>query len=85
VAVLLRTLPIEARLARRPGDELVWTMDTELLARVVDEVSILAADRRRRAPVQTPRPTSVTRAGQGKGVRSLVAQAAAQGRVRVTG
>lgn len=33
-----------------------WTTETELLAQLIEEVSILAADRRRDKPTSIPRP-----------------------------
>lgn len=42
-----------------------WPAHLELLAQVVEEVSVLAADHRRRKPRQVPRPASATRRGGG--------------------
>jgi hypothetical protein len=33
-----------------------WTVNTELLAQLIEEVSILASDRRRETPTSIPRP-----------------------------
>lgn len=33
-----------------------WTIETELLAKIFEEISILAAERRRKKPVELPRP-----------------------------
>lgn len=87
--MLIRTLPAEARLAREAGDEAVWTVETELLTCVLEEVSVLAADHRRKRPLEIPRPGAVQRArdrsgggAQARGLRGLVAVAADAGRLR---
>jgi hypothetical protein len=88
--VLLRGLPAEARLGRVAGDEVVWTTDTEILACLLEEVSVLSADRRRRQPLQIGRPVTIQRAsdarGAGKnrarGVTGLMSVASGAGRVR---
>lgn len=52
---LVRTTPeIRKRLAAAKD----WTMDTELLAQLIEEVSILAADFRRKKPREVDRPDS---------------------------
>lgn len=33
-----------------------WTVETELLAQLIEEVSVLAADMRRKKPREVPRP-----------------------------
>jgi hypothetical protein len=81
LVVLLRTLPVNARLARVSGDEMPWTMETELLARTVDELGLLTADhRRKKPPEQVRRPASMS---TGTGLRSVLDQAARSGRIRV--
>lgn len=85
--MLLRALPAEARLSRLPGDEVAWSTDTELLARLVEEVSVLAADKRRKKPLEVPRPRSVIAVAESsrskvRGLRGLTQFAAEQGRVR---
>jgi hypothetical protein len=88
LAALIRTLPAEARLARIPGDDVKWTVETELLACIVEEVSVLAADRRRRKPLEIPRPGSINQARDQssgtkvRGLRGLLQVAADAGRVR---
>lgn len=66
---LIQTLP-EERERRREGGE--WGTDTELLAQVVELMSVLASDHRTRKPVEVPRPAWVrapkrmrTRGGNG--------------------
>lgn len=50
---LVRTTLAEREQLRQMRD---WTTDTELLAQLVEEVSILAAERRRKSPREVPRP-----------------------------
>lgn len=38
-----------------------WTLDHELLAQIKEEVSILAAEHRRKKPVEVPRPDHARR------------------------
>lgn len=38
-----------------------WTLDHELLAQIKEEISILAAEHRRKKPVEVPRPDHVRR------------------------
>lgn len=61
-------------------------METELLARVVEEVSVLAADQRRRKPITVPRPVSAQpeKKTVKRGFAAAVGDAARRGRVRVT-
>jgi hypothetical protein len=40
-----------------------WTTEMELLAQVIEEVSVLAADHRRKEPRLVPRPGHVQRGG----------------------
>lgn len=41
-----------------------WTVETELLAQIREDLSVLAADRRRRQVVEVPRPDHLTRQGR---------------------
>ncbi|WP_086685962.1 hypothetical protein [Streptomyces pseudogriseolus] len=71
-------------------------MTNELLAQLIEEVSILAADRRRREPLTVPRPDAVTDAApvpRGNspraqppmtGHRKMLAAAARRGMVQVS-
>lgn len=49
-------LPDEARCRREDPDEPRWGVLEELIAQVVEEVSVLAAERRRPEPRKIPRP-----------------------------
>jgi hypothetical protein len=53
---LIRGLPEDALLARPMGQGEAWTRTHELLASVVEVVSVSAADRRLKKPLQVPRP-----------------------------
>jgi len=46
-----------------------WTTDHELLAQIKEEVSILAAEYRRKKPVEVPRPEHLRRSTRRKPVR----------------
>lgn len=60
---------------------MAWTIETELLARAVDELGLLAAERRHKTPPKpVQRPAWVT--GQTRGLRSILAKAALAGRIR---
>lgn len=83
MALYMRTLPAEARLSRRPGDNTEWSLNTELLAQLVEVVSVFAADRRLKKPVELKRPDSVTPEKAPVGVEAAFAAAKAAGRVRV--
>jgi hypothetical protein len=83
VALLLRTLPPEARLSRRSGDDSAWDPQTELLAQLVEVMSVSAAGRQLRKPVQVPRPEWMRPAGTKRGFRDVIAAAQVAGRVRV--
>jgi hypothetical protein len=48
-------------LRERLMQERSWTISTELLAQLVEEVSILAADHRRKKPREVPRPDHLKR------------------------
>jgi hypothetical protein len=37
-----------------------WTLTVELLAQLIEEVSVLAADHRRKQPREVPRPDHMT-------------------------
>ncbi|WP_406153247.1 hypothetical protein OG217_05860 [Streptomyces sp. NBC_01023] len=52
--VLIDGLPEESRIQSAQING--WTKETELLAQLIEEVSILAADRRREEPTSIPRP-----------------------------
>ncbi|WP_330335708.1 hypothetical protein OHS33_38670 (plasmid) [Streptomyces sp. NBC_00536] len=52
--MLLDGLPQESRVASSPIGG--WTPHTELLAQLIEEVSVLAADRRRESPRTIARP-----------------------------
>ena len=87
MAVLLRSLPAEARLSRLPGDEVVWTSSEELLARLLEETSVLVADKRRKQPLEIPRPLTVSQVEEqakpkARGLSGLLAIANETGRVR---
>lgn len=43
-----------------------WSIDTELLAQLIEEVSILAAEQRRRKPREVRRPDFLRRNSAGK-------------------
>jgi hypothetical protein len=77
-----------------------WTVLNELLAQLIEEVSLLAADRRRREPLTVNRPSALTEAAavpQGNspraqqqpppmtGHRKMLAAAARRGMVQVSG
>jgi hypothetical protein len=47
-----------------------WTADTELLAKIFEEISILAAEHRRKKPVQIPRPDHLRPRARRKSVRA---------------
>lgn len=49
-------LPDSAPSKREDPDEPVWGATEELLAQVVEEVSVLVADKRRKDPRTLPRP-----------------------------
>lgn len=62
----MRGLPDDALVRTTPEQrsQEKWTVEMELLAQVVEEVSVLASDRRRKKPVQVPRPDHLTRKGR---------------------
>lgn len=72
-----------------------WTVEHELLAQIKEEVSILAAEHRRKKPVEVPRPAHLrsgrrkpVRAGEStsEGIRHAIGVLQANARrVRVTG
>jgi hypothetical protein len=53
---LIAGLPADARCRRDDPNTPVWGYLEELLAQVIEEVSVLAADRRRKEPRVLPRP-----------------------------
>lgn len=55
---LIRTTP---EIRQQIAESRSWTVDTELLAKILEEISILAAERRRKKPVEIPRPEHLTR------------------------
>ncbi|MER6232578.1 hypothetical protein ACFUC2_05280 [[Kitasatospora] papulosa] len=89
--MLLDRLPAESNLktARLNG----WTIHTELLAQLIEEVSVLAADRRRSEPRTITRPYASVAVPTGNsdqeqappamnGHRKMLAAAAKRGRVQ---
>lgn len=66
----------------------MWTVQTELLACIAEEVSVLASDRRRRKPLEIPRPVTIEQARDQdsgtkvRGLSGLLRVAADAGRVR---
>lgn len=48
----------------REAEARSWTVETELLAQIREDISILAADRRRKKVVDVPRPEHLTRRGR---------------------
>lgn len=76
--------PPELRDQLRAAKE--WSVSTELLAQLIEEVSILAAERRRKQPREVPRPAHLrkrARQPHGVGIKHAVGvlKANAQGRV----
>ncbi|MBV1940771.1 hypothetical protein KUF83_30010 [Streptomyces sp. BV286] len=89
---LLDGLPEEARTISAPING--WTVQVELLVQLIEEISLLAADRRRPEPREIPRPyTADPTVPQGNSVRpaqqpdlmnghrKMLAAAARRGRV----
>lgn len=58
--MLLEGLPEQARTRRASDDRAWWGFTEELLAQLVEMVSILAADKRLAEPRTVPRPGSAT-------------------------
>lgn len=54
--VIFDALPENARSKRQDPDVPTWGMQEELLAQVVEEVSVLASNRQRKEPRRLPRP-----------------------------
>lgn len=81
----VRTLPAEARLARRDGDEAEWGTRTELAAQTLEVLSVMASGRQLRKPIEVTRPASLKPAGKQRGLAAAVAAAQAAGRVRTGG
>jgi hypothetical protein len=74
--MLVLGLPDEARIFTTPEirqalrEARQWTLDHELLAQIKEEVSILAAEHRRKKPVDVPRPDHVRRNRRRKPVKA---------------
>lgn len=77
-----------------------WRVETELLAQLVEVMSVLASERRLKKPLEVPRPDSVTRepepttdpstvtpatTGKVVGHLAVAAMFAGQGKVRASG
>lgn len=58
LCVYLEGLPSDARCRKEDPDEPTWGLVEELLAQVIEEVGVLAAERRRAEPRRVPRPKS---------------------------
>jgi hypothetical protein len=56
-----------------------WTTDTELLAQLIEEVSVLAADMRRKTPVKIERPNHLS--GEESSARKAMRMLASTARV----
>lgn len=85
---LLQGLPEGARCRKEDPDEPAWGLVEELLAQVIEEVSVLAAERRRPEPRHVPRPVSkAEREAEQARKRhgGLFDAALAAGRVRTSG
>lgn len=69
-------LPDDARIRTTPEirEQLrlaqTWTLEHELLAQIKEEISILAAEHRRKKPVEVPRPDHVRGSARRKPVRA---------------
>jgi hypothetical protein len=64
LVALIDGLPTDS-LTKTPPDQRdkpKWTVEDELLAQLIEEVSILAAEQRRKKPRQIPRPGQPSRA-----------------------
>ena len=92
--MLLDGLPEESRLRRADPSLAPWGYLEELLAQLLEELSVLTSDRRRKEPLSVPRPGAARAAARtpsgGKvasGARAMQAQfgaqAAARGAARV--
>ncbi len=82
---LVGGLPPEARLAREDPTEPEWGVTEELLAQMVEVLSVSASDRRLKEPRTIPRPTDRQREEQQREQRAATHGGllkAAQGRVR---
>jgi hypothetical protein len=90
---LIAGLPDGALCKQDNPGETPWGVTEELLAQLVEEVSVLAADRRRKDPITIPRPgqPTVAPAGisgtastgvQARGMAGLLAAAEVFGAVR---
>lgn len=83
MALYLRTLPAEARLSRRSGDDTVWSLQTELLAQLVEVTSVGTAGRQLRKPIEIKRPDTLRQKNKAVGLKAVLAQEQAAGRLRV--
>ena len=58
--MLLRGLPLDSRTRNDDPDAPLWGYTEELIAQVLEEVSVIASDHRRKKPRQVPRPGAKT-------------------------
>jgi hypothetical protein len=83
---LLDGLPPEARTRRKDPDEPMWGFAEELLAQIVEEVSLLVSNRTRKKPREIPRPSDRSEDDHPRARNSLFAAALSKsGRVRFRG
>jgi hypothetical protein len=96
---MLRRLPETARLAHPAGEHAPWSVQDELLAQLLEEVSVVASQRQRKEPLRVPRPwdkhtpavTDPRAVEDGtagpvlRGNAAVAAKAAGMGRVRRAG
>lgn len=64
MAVLIEGLPPTALSKQDNPGEVPWGVTDELLAQLVEEVSVLTSDRRRKEPIEIPRPGRESRTQQ---------------------
>ena len=74
MAVLLDGLPDGAR-SKTPRGEVPWGMPEELLAQLIEEVSVLVAQRAREEPLHVTRPHSIEKAHEAAREAAKKAQA----------
>jgi hypothetical protein len=83
VRVLLQSMPPDAACRWQPGqDRTPWHTTEELLAGLLEEVSVLTSDRRRREPLRIPRPNAKPQPDsptQVTGAKGLIGLARARG------
>ncbi|HET9654597.1 MAG TPA: hypothetical protein VFP72_04545, partial [Kineosporiaceae bacterium] len=77
---LVDALPADAVVNRHGG--ITWGTTDELLAQLIEEVAVLAADHRRKKPREVPRPYARPSASAVTGHKAMAAAAAARGMVR---